>query len=308
MEYKDYYKVLGVDKNASQKEIKSAFRKLAKKYHPDLNPGNEEYQEKFKEVNEAYEVLSDPEKKQKYDTFGSNYDFSQGYDFDPGQYGYSYTTTGGSGDFSDFFEMFFGSSDPGSSASGSRGFNVGDLFSDLGGRRSKTRKTNRDLYKTDLSISIREAYEGTTRKVSLSLDGQPVEIPVKIPAGITSGKKIRVNGKKFGIPGNVLFTINVMDGANISLDGVDLNKTVDIYPWQAALGDKVTVSTPSGRIKMKVPEGTRGGTKLRVPNKGFKDMKGRIGDLYVRFNVIVPKHLSEKEKDLYRELKKLHDE
>ncbi|MDO5713504.1 MAG: J domain-containing protein [Tissierellia bacterium] len=305
MEYKDYYKVLGVDKNASEKEIKSAYRKLAKKYHPDLNPGNEKFQEKFKEVNEAYEVLSDPEKKQKYDTFGSNYDFSQGYNFDPNQYGYSYTSTGGSGDFSDFFEMFFGGS--GTRTGDRRGFNVSDLFSDLGGRSRSKKKQREDIYKTDLSISIKDAYEGITRNVSLQLDGTPIDIPVKIPAGITSGKKIRVNGKKFGIPGNILFTIHIMNGANITLEGLNLIKTVDIYPWQAALGDQVMVSTPSGRIKMKVPKEIRGGTKLRVAKKGFKDMKGKIGDLYVIFNIVVPKNLSEKEIDLYKELEKLHD-
>ena len=304
MEYKDYYKVLGLKKTASEKEIKSAYRKLAKKYHPDLNPNNETYQEKFKEINEAYEVLSDPDKKQKYDAFGSNYDFSQGYNFDPNQYGYSYTSTGGGGDFSDFFEMFFGGS--GAKSGERRGFNVGDLFSDLSGK-ARGRKTEKDIYKTDLSISIKDAYEGITKNVSLQVEGKPIDIPVKIPAGITSGKKIRVNGKKFGIPGNILFTIQILNGANITLEGLNLIKTVDIYPWQAALGDQVLVSTPTERIKMKVPKEIRGGTKLRVANKGFRDMSGRTGDLYVVFNIIVPKNLSVEEKNCYKELEKLHE-
>lgn len=304
MEYKDYYKILGVDKNATEKEIKSAYRKLAKKYHPDMNPEDASAQEKFKEVNEAYEVLSDPEKKKKYDTFGSGYDFSGGYDFDPGQYGYTYTSTGGGGgDFSDFFEMFFGGGGSGQKTGGG-GFR--DLFSDLGGRAKSKKQSTRDLYKTELSVSIKEAYEGTTRNVSLNLEGQPLDISVKIPAGITSGKKIRVAGKKYNLPGNILFTIHVLDGANIRLEGLDIIKTVDIYPWQAALGDHVTVTTPKGKIKMKVPKGVRGGTKLRVPGKGFVDMKKNTGDLYVIFNIVVPGTLTDEERGLYEKLKELH--
>lgn len=315
VEFKDYYEILGVDKNADEKEIKKQYRKLAKKYHPDLNPNDDQAQERFKEIGEAYEVLSDPEKRQKYDQFGSTTNFQDGYNFDPSQYGYTYTRTGNTGDFSDFFDMFFGSGDPTgsysttySTGSGFDGFNVGDIFSDLRGKGSKSSsRRRRPRYDTELSISIKEAYEGTEKSVSLSLDGQPKEVLVKIPAGITSGKKIKVRGEKFGINGDIYFKIQVLDGVNLKLKGLDIYKTVNIYPWQAALGDKVLVSTPSKKIRMKVPKGSRGGKQMRVPKQGFKDLKGRVGDLYVSFNIILPSNLTEEEIELYKKLKNLRN-
>lgn len=301
MKYRDYYEILGVDKNASAKEIKSSYRKLAKKYHPDLNNGDEKAQEKFKEINEAYEVLSDPEKKKKYDTFGSSYDFTNGANFDPSQYGYTYTTSGGSGDFSDFFEMFFGSSNGGKSQGG---FNISDLF-DMGGRRSKRKKsTVRQKFDTELNISLKEAYTGVTKHVALSLNGKNIEMDVKIPSGITPGKKIKVTGEKYGVPGDILFKIEVYTMTNEILDGLNITKEQDIYPWQAALGDKVVVETLSGKIKIGVPKNFKGGTKMRIPGKGFKDLKGSSGDLYVKFNIVNPNELTEEQIKLYEKLSK----
>lgn len=303
MEYKDYYKILGVDKNSSNKEIKAAYRKLAKKYHPDVNQGDEKSQEKFKEISEAYEVLSDPDKKQKYDTFGSNYDFANGYNFDPNQYGYTYTTSSNTGDFSDFFDMFFGGSgSAGGSSSRTGGFNLGDILGDFGKR---TRRKERQSFNSELSISIKEAYEGVDRTVSLSYDGRNFDVLVKIPAGITPGKKVKVKGEKFGIEGDILFKINILDGPNLKLEGLNIIKTVDVMPWQVALGDKVTVATPVDKIKLNVPKGVKGGTKMRVPKKGFKDMKGDVGDLFVLFNIVVPKDLTPEEEELYEKLKEL---
>lgn len=305
LEYKDYYKILGVDKNATEKEIKSKYRKLAKKYHPDLNPDDKAAQEKFKEISEAYEVLSDPEKRQKYDQFGSAYNFQGGANFDPSQYGYTYTSGGNASDFSDFFDLIFGGSRD-RRGSGSGGFGFSDIFSDLGGKMgSRGKKKPKDIYETDLNISISDAYEGCSRRVSLNYQGQVIDIEVKVPAGMTSGKKIRVNGKKYGLPGSILFKIHVLDGMHLKLEGKDLIKTVEITPAQAALGDQVTISSMEGKIRLKVPKGARSGQKLRIPKKGFKDMKGNKGDFYVEFNLVLPKSLTKEEEKLYEKLREL---
>lgn len=210
MKYKDYYEILGVSKDADEKEIKKAYRKLAKKYHPDVNQGDEAAAEKFKEVSEAYEVLSDPDKRKKYDTFGSNYDFSSGYDFDPSQYGYTYTTGGSGADFSDFFETIFGSSKSGGNFSG--GFNINDIFGDFSSKgRGRSQKKARNKFESELSISIKEAFEGVTKDVSLTYKQKEYDVAVKVPAGITRGKKVKVRGEKFGLPGDILFKINIKD-------------------------------------------------------------------------------------------------
>ena len=304
MKYKDYYEILGVSKNADEKEIKSAYRKLAKKYHPDLHQGDDAAAEKFKEVSEAYEVLSDKEKRNKYDKFGSNYDFSSGYDFDPSQYGYTYTTGGSGADFSDFFETIFGSSKSGGNFSG--GFNINDIFGDFSSKgRGKSNKKARNKFESELSISIKEAYEGVTKNVSLTYKQEEYDIAVKIPAGITSNKKVKVKGEKFGLPGDILFKINIRDEKNLSLDGLDIIKTENIYPWEAALGTNKTVETLKGKLKLKIPKFFVGGNKMRIPSKGFKDLKGNVGDLYVIFNIVNPKELSEEQEKLYKELEKI---
>lgn len=304
MKYKDYYEILGVSKNADEKEIKSAYRKLAKKYHPDLHQGDDAAAEKFKEISEAYEVLSDKSKRKKYDTFGSNYDFSSGYDFDPSQYGYTYTTGGSGADFSDFFETIFGSSRSGGNFSG--GFNINDIFGDLSGRgNGRTANKTRNKFESELSISIREAYEGTTKNVNLTYKQKEYDIVVKVPNGITRGKKVKVKGEKFGLPGDILFKINIRDEKDMSLDGLDITKKEDIYPWEAAFGSSKTVETLNGKLKLKIPENFVGGNKMRIPSKGFKDLKGNKGDLYISFNIVNPKDLSEKQLKLYKELEKI---
>lgn len=309
MEYKDYYKILGVDKNSSPKEIKSAFRKLAKKYHPDLNPNDPKAQEKFKEINEAYEVLSDKDKKAKYDAFGSNYDFSGGYNFDPSAYGYTYTTGGSSEDFSDFFDMIFGSNARrASSAKGSRfSFNLDDLFSGRNSNRTNHNYTKADSpkYESELSISIEDAYKGVDKKVGLSINGKQKEINVKIPRGITRGKKIKVKGSKFDLPGDVLFKININDSDNLRLKGIDIYKNVEVRPWTALLGGEKTIDTFEGKIKIKIPKNLSPGKKLRIPAKGFKDMKNNKGDLYIEFTIANPTNLTKEQLELYKKLEEI---
>lgn len=297
MKYRDYYEILGVDKNASQKEIKSAYRKLAKKYHPDLNQNDPDAQEKLKEVNEAYEVLSDKDKKKKYDTFGSNYNFTDGANFDPSQYGYTYSSTGTSGDFSDFFDMFFGD------ANTSGGFSFSDIFSDSKFGKERRTKQTRQRYNTEIDISLDEAYHGSMKPISFYLNNKEISLDLKIPAGITPGKKIKVKGEKYGVPGDIYFKVNI-SGAE-DLKGLDIHKTIDIYPWQAALGDSITVATLAGRIKVKIPKNIKGGSKLRVADKGFKDLKNNKGDLYIKFNIVNPKNLNEEQIKLYEQLKSI---
>ena len=306
MEYKDYYKILEVDKNASQEEIKKSFRRLAKKYHPDLNPNDEVAQEKFKEINEAYEVLGDEEKKKKYDMFGSSYNFTGGQNFDPSQYGfgngytYTYTTSGDGTGFSDFFNMFFGG-DSGS------GFNINDLFGGAKGGRASRRgyRPERQSYDSELNITLEEGYKGTTKSISLNFGGQRKNMTIKVPKGILPGKKLKVKGEKWGIDGDVLFKINFIENEKYKLEGLDIVSKLDILPWEAALGTKVIVDTLEGKIKVTIPKGIEGGKKIRIPKKGYRDMKNNVGDLYIETNIVNPPTLSKEEEKLYKGLSEI---
>ncbi|MDD2447254.1 MAG: DnaJ domain-containing protein [Tissierellia bacterium] len=301
MEYKDYYKTLDVDKNASEDDIKKAFRKLAKKYHPDLNQDDNEAQEKFKEINEAYEVLGDPEKKKKYDTFGSGYNFSGGQNFDPSQYGYSYNSTGNAGDFSDFFETIFGGM--GNNSRTSRSFSFEDFF---GGGNSRPRSAaQRQSYESELNISLEEGFNGATKKVSLNYGGEIKRLSVKIPKGMLPGKKLKVKGKKWGLNGDIIFKINLIEDGKNKLDGLNIITKVDVLPWEAALGTKVVVNTMIGKIKVSIPKGITGGKKIRLANKGYVDTKGNTGDLYIEINIINPPNLSDEEEELYQQLSEI---
>jgi curved DNA-binding protein len=303
MEYKDYYKILGVDKGATQNDIKKAYRKLAKTYHPDLNPNDNKAQEIFKDINEAYEVLGDEEKRKKYDTFGSNYNFYGGQNFDPSQYGYTYTSAGGSGDFSDFFNMFFGGG-----GSNSKGFNFSDIFGG-GGRTAGFGRnkgyTPRQSYESELNITLEEGFNGAEKDVSLNLGGEIKRLSIKIPKGIFPGKKLKVKGEKWGIYGDIIFKINLIsDGIN-TLEGIDITSKVDLLPWEAALGSSIVVNTLSGKIKVTIPQGIAGGKRIRVPKKGYIDMNGNAGDLYIQVNIVNPPELSKEELKLYEKLSKI---
>jgi len=311
MKYKDYYKILGVDKGASQDEIKKTYRKLAKKYHPELHPDDEKAQEKFKEVNEAYEVLIDKEKKEQYDTIGTNANFSDGQNFDPSQYGFrggnSHTYTSQGEDFSDFFNMFFGGGSSNSSSSSSiNGFDMGDIFSG-GARSARKGEPKRQSYESEINITIDEAYHGTTKKMTLSIGGENKPIDIKIPAGILPGKQLKVKADKWGVNSDILFRINVEEG-RYSLSGLNVNKKLDIFPDEAALGGKKIVDTFEGKIKINIPKGISSGKKIRIPKKGFKDMKKSTGDLYIEINIVIPDRLSDREIELYEELKKIREE
>lgn len=298
MQYKDYYKILGVEKTASTNEIKSKYRKLAKKYHPDLNPNDDQAQEKFKEISEAYEVLSDEKKRKKYDTFGSGYNFQGGQDFNPNDFGYTYTTSS-MGDFSDFFETIFGGGS-GRKTTTRSSFSFDDLFS------PRSKKKARPQYNSSLNISLKEAYEGVNKTVRVSFNGQSVSMDVKVPKGITPGKKLRVKGEKWGLDGDALFEININNSEREYLEDNNIIYQAEISPWDAYFGGEVLISPLTGKLKIKIPEKTESGQRLKIKGRGFENLKGSKGDLLVEFQIKNPDNLTKDQEELYRKLKDLN--
>ncbi len=310
MEYKDYYKILGVNKKASQEEIKKAYRKLAIKYHPDKNKGDKAAEEKFKELGEAKEVLSDPEKRKLYDELGSNWKQYQQAGYNPSagrrhqhqanQGGQYYTFEGdpsgffgGGSGFSDFFESFFGSgSGRAGGFAGSHGFggvNANIPGSDLSG---------------ELSISLQEAFSGTER----ILDTGTEKLKVKIKPGAYDGLKLRVKGKgekgKGGQDGNLYLTIKVQTNSIYERKGNDLYMEVPIDLYIALLGGKQEIQTLSGKVNVSVKEGTQNGKQLRLKGRGMPAYGKNIhGDLYVKLLVKLPEKLNARQKELVKQLK-----
>jgi DnaJ-class molecular chaperone len=335
MEYKDYYKILGVERGASADDIKKAFRKLARKYHPDVNPGDKKSEAKFKEINEAYEVLSDPEKRKRYDTLGPNwqeqfgpsangawrtYNFggraaNQGFDFDPT----------GSG-FSDFFEMLFGR------AGMARGGTGG------AGMRSDFRRRAGDDIEQPVEITFQEAYTGATRTFNIqssevcpscqgtgelnnrlcSTCGGSGAVPrnkriqVKIPAGVDNGSKIRVAGEGQpgiggGPRGDLYLVISVKPDAVFERKGDDLYEDVDVELVTAMLGGEVPVPLPDGKkLLLTIPPETQNGRVFRLAGKGMPRLRGEgSGNLYARVRVVLPTHLTAKERALFEELARM---
>jgi len=316
LEYKDYYKVLGVERGADADTIKKAYRKLAKKYHPDAHPDDKESEQKFKEINEAYEVLKDPEKRKKYDAFGQNMHFSGGTNFDPSEFGWQRANTGGGfgrGGFSDFFEMIFGD----------QGIDLEDLFSQGGGTIHRTyggnfgnggfsgstrRRPQGQDVETQYEVPLTMAMNGGEEIISLTYpDGNTKRIKLHIPKGIMPGEAVKLKGQ--GINGGDLkVRIQIKDQKGLKMEGRDLIMDLPVAPWEAALNEKVRVKTPSNMtVDIKLKPGLSGGKRLRIAGQGYTDRKGQKGDLYVEVNVVVPKSPSEKEKKLYEELKKISE-
>ena len=304
MEFKDYYDIMGVKRDASQEEIQKKYRELAKKYHPDLNRDDETAQEKFKEINEAYDVLGDEEKRSNYDRFGTGTGFSHGQNFDPSQFGHTFTM-GDDFSFSDIFgddifsEIFSSFRSGGQrTSSGFGGFR--DRFS--------SRPAEIPRYESSLSISIREGLEGTKKKVSANIGGEVKTIDVNVPKGVKSGQKVRVNGDKWGFNGEVLFEITIIDDEKNSLDdNLNITTKLDITPWQSALSEEIIADTLRGKIKVKLPEGISSGKKIKIPGKGYEDRKGRVGNLYLEIRIVQPDIISDELKKLYEDIKKLEE-
>lgn len=311
MKYKDYYEILGVGKDASSDDIKKAYRKLAKKYHPDANPGDKTSEDKFKDINEAYEVLGDSEKRTKYDQFGSSGQFTNGYDFDPSQYGfgrgggrtYTYSSSGEAGDFSDFFQTFFGGN------MGQDDFDIDNLF----GRRTTRHHTAAGRkgsdYEMELSISLEEGFLGVSKKVAFQRDGRKVQLQVKIPKGIQPGEKIRLSGQGGpgiggGGNGDLYLKINFSKEKNVELDGMNVRRQVEVLPWEALLGTNKEVDALSEKLSIKIPAGIQAGKSIRLRGKGYVDKKGNRGDLFIKIQIVNPEKPDKEILELYEKLRK----
>ena len=293
MEYKDYYKVLGVDRKASDDDIRKAYRKLAKQYHPDYNPDNKQAEERFKEINEAYEVLSDSKKRSHYDRLGSDYSQWQRRgapgDFNWDQYG-GFPGGGRRVDIDDLNEMF-----------GSGGFS--DFFRTIfGGGGMGTPRSQPQGYQQELDISLDEAYKGTTRL--LQTDGKQKQ--VRIPAGVRTGSKVRVAG---GGPNglDLYLIIDVREDPRFERHSNDLHTTATVNIFTAILGGEADVETLEGKIKLNIPAGTQPEQVFRLAGRGMPLVKnpGEKGDMYVRLKVQIPKYLSAKQRELLEEASKI---
>ena len=290
MKYKDYYEILGVDKKAGNDEIKKAYRKLAKKYHPDANPNNKASEEKFKEVSEAYEVLSDKEKRSKYDQFGSNYQYGNNSNFDPSQYGFNYNRSGGSrsaSGFSDFFDMFF-----------SDGFDVNSIF---GGQRSRRQAKGRN-YESEIEVSLADGIHGIEKQ--FNINGRTVNL--RIPKGVRDGSKIKLKGQgesiQGGQPGDLFLVVKLKPERGFTLNGADIEKSVDVFPWEAYVGTEKAVNMFDTNIMLKIPAGIKGGSRIKVKGKGYYADKNSRGDLYIRVNIVNPENLGKEVEKLYKSL------
>ncbi|MCJ7471355.1 MAG: DnaJ domain-containing protein [Actinobacteria bacterium] len=316
VDYKDYYNVLGVNKGATADEIKKAYRKLARKYHPDANLDNPAAEEKFKEIGEAYEVLKDPQKRQRYDQLGANWKQyanagrpgggqSYSYDFGGGR-GFNFENMGGG--FSDFFEMFFGSSAKQQSSSG---FDFGNNFG--GGRARTSSRKGQDL-QSAIEITLREAYTGTQRSIRLQKENKTRTVNVKIPKGIKNGGKIRLAGEggpgSGGGPGGDLYlTVNVSQHNVFKIKDNDLHMEVPVTIKEAYYGGKIDIPTFDGKIDMKLPKRTQSGKTLRLKGKGMPGVKGGDnGNLYVKTRIVFPEKMNSKQKKKYEEFLKDYDE
>jgi len=294
MTFVDYYKILGIDKTAAPKDIKSAYRKLARKYHPDLNPNDKDANKNFQQINEANEVLSDPEKRKKYDQYGKDWQHAdefekqKQYQEQSGSRGSGFSG-GQSGDFSDFFESMFGGSAGGSGR----------------GRQAKYRGED---FNAELKLELIDAF--TTQKQTLTVNG--AKIRITIPAGIENGQTIKIPGHggpgiNGGPNGDLYITFSIANHAKIKRSGDNLYTTVDLDLYTAVLGGEITIDTLSGQVKLKVAPETQNGSKVKLKGKGFPVYKneGQFGDLYVTYHVIIPTNLTDKQKALFTELSKL---
>jgi curved DNA-binding protein len=296
MSYIDYYKILGVPKNASEKDIKKAYRKLARQYHPDLNPDSKEAEKKFKEINEANEVLSHPENRKKYDEHGKDWKHAEEFEKArkqqqqyQGSRQQQYSGDFNESDFSDFFESMFG----GGASSRQRS--------------SKTMFRGQD-FNAELQLDLKDVY--TSHKRTLTVNNKNIRIT--IPAGIENGQVIKIKGHggkgvNKGPNGDLYIKFNIVNNTNFKRDKENLYTTIDLDLYKSLLGGDVTVDTFDGKVKLKVKPETQNGTQIKLKGKGFPVYKkeNQFGDLYITYNIKTPKNLTTKEIELFTELSKL---
>lgn len=302
MDYIDYYEVLGLTKKATQADIKKAYRKLARKHHPDVNPNDEKAQARFQKLTEANEVLSDPEKRKKYDEHGKNWEHADAYEQarqqQQSQGSYGYSNAGGGrqgfedGEFSDFFESMFGGRGGGTSG--------------FGGARSRSFR-GAD-YQAQLTLQLTEILKSHKRTIDLG----EKKIRITIPAGVEDGQTLRVPG--YGAPGSnngpkgdLYIAFNIQNNTNFKRDGIHLHATANVPLYTAILGGEQIVETLSGKVKLNIKSETQNGTKVKLTGKGLPKYKSvnTHGDLYITYQIDMPTKLSDKEKELFRELQNL---
>ena len=294
MEFIDYYKILGVDKNATQEDIKKAYRRLARKHHPDLNPNDKEAHKVFQQVNEANEVLSDPEKRKKYDQYGKDWQHAEQFEQArqsrqqrPGRE--TFSGDFGDSEFSDFFTSMFGNM-------GSGGF-----------RQSQTKFRGED-YHAELQLNLTDVYK--THQQVLTVNDKTIRIT--IPAGVGNGQKIKIKGHggpgiNGGPNGDLYITFHIMNNTTFRRDGNDLHTTMEIDLYTAVLGGEIIVDTLDGKVKLNVKPETQNGSKIKLKGKGFPVYKteSEFGDLIITFQLRIPTNLTDKQKELFEQLSKL---
>ena len=284
--FRDYYETLGVPRDATSEQIRSAYRKLARRYHPDLND-DEDAEERFKELAEAYEVLSDAEKRERYDRLGANWRDGEDVSGAPGFEGFGRASSDGvrfefgDGGFSDFFESLFGSA-----------------------RTGEVRMRGADL-EAVVDLSLEEAAAGGPLRISLE-DGR--SFTVNVPAGVRDGQRIRLAGRGGegiggGSTGDLYLRVRLRPHSTFRVEGRDLHLDVPVTPWDAALGTTLELPTLTGRAKVRLPAGSSSGRRLRLRGEGMPDRQGRTGDLYARVQIVVPRELDERERQLFEELR-----
>ncbi len=292
MKFQDYYQTLGITKSATADEIKKAYRKQARKYHPDKNPDDKTAEEKFKQLQEAYDVLSDPSKRKKYDMLGKNWQYAEG----NGNYGGGFNGDNPFGDFEDLF----------------KGRGNGNGFSDFfdrffGGNTTNSQNAKGEDLQTSVSISMEEAFKGTSRIIT----SRGESLRIKLDAGINDGKKIRLKGKgnpglNGGASGDLYVTIRVVPDSRFSIEDGKLTTNVSVSLYKLVLGGKIKAQTPEGEVAVTIPAGTNPNKPLRLKGKGMKkENSSEKGDLYIKMSVKIPQNLSEKEKELFEELAKI---
>lgn len=291
MNFVDYYKILGIDKSATTKDIKNAYRKLARKHHPDLNPNDTDAKKNFQLVNEANEVLSDPEKRKKYDEYGADWQHAEEFEKAKQNQGQSRKSSNSreqyGGDFSDFFESMFGGAG--------------------GGSRGRQMKYRGEDYTSELHLELVDAY--TTHKQTISVNGQKIRITV--PAGIENGQIIKISGHggpgvNGGPNGDLYITFSIANHSIFKRLGNNLYATIDLDLYTAVLGGEIILDTLNGQVKLKVKPETQNGSKVKLKGKGFPVYKneGQFGDLLLTYSIQIPTNLSDKQKELFTQLSK----